>query len=382
MYRAVHHIQTLISRPYLMNSYQTLQNRLIKEPRVWLITGVAGFIGSNLLEALLKLGQRVVGLDNFSTGYRHNLEQVRALISPEQWALFHLIEGSICDLETCRLAMNYPNHLLGKPNKYGNLPVDYVLHHAALGSVPHSIEDPIAANQSNIDGFLNMLVAARDAGVQRFVYASSSAIYGDSPDLPSNEAKIGNQLSPYALTKYVNELYAGLFFRTYGLQSIGLRYFNIFGPRQDSNGAYAAVIPKWVLSMIQNEPLHINGDGKTSRDFCYVANVIQANLLAAATNDEHAINQIYNIAMGERISLNDLCQFIQNQLKTYLPHINPAAPQYRDFRAGDIRHSVADINKALQALGYHPTHDINEGLKESMCWYVAALVPNCQTQVT
>lgn len=365
-----------------MSSYQTLRNLLIKEPRVWLITGVAGFIGSNLLEALLKLGQRVIGLDNFSTGYRHNLEQVRALISPEQWALFHLIEGSICDLETCRLAMNYPNHLLGKQNKCGNLPVDYVLHHAALGSVPHSIEDPIAANQSNIDGFLNMLVAARDTGVQRFVYASSSAIYGDYPDLPSNEAKIGNQLSPYALTKYVNELYAGLFFRTYGLQSIGLRYFNIFGPRQDPNGAYAAVIPKWVLSMIQNEPLHINGDGKTSRDFCYVANVIQANLLAATTNDKHAINQIYNIAMGERISLNDLCQFIQNQLKAYLPHINPAAPQYRDFRAGDIRHSVADINKALQVLGYHPTHDINEGLKESMCWYVDALAPNYSNQVT
>lgn len=357
-----------------MNIYQTVQQRLIKEPRVWLITGVAGFIGSNLLESLLKLNQRVVGLDNFSTGHQHNLEQVRISVSPEQWSSFLLIEGDICDLATCRSAMSYRHPLSQGANvaNNGNPSVDYVLHHAALGSVPRSIEDPIAANQSNIDGFLNMLVAGRDAGVKRFVYASSCAIYGDHPGLPSSEDKIGELLSPYALTKYVNELYSGVFSRSYGLPCIGLRYFNIFGPRQDPHGAYAAVIPKWVTALIRNEPVHINGDGETSRDFCYVANVIQANLLAAATDNPEVLNQVYNIAMGEQVSLNDLYGVIQHELKAHLPHFNNAAPQYRDFRAGDIRHSVADITKARKALGYHPVYGVGEGLKESMRWYVNA----------
>jgi len=274
-----------------MTTYETLKTTLMAEPKTWLITGVAGFIGSNLLETLLKLNQRVVGLDNFSTGYQHNLDEVQKSVSPRQWKRFQLIEGDIRNIDDCQNACNE---------------VNYVLHQAALGSVPRSINDPITTNQNNIDGFLNMLVAARDANVDSFVYAASSSTYGDHLDLPKVEDKIGKPLSPYAVTKVVNELYADVFAKTYGFKTIGLRYFNIFGRRQDPNGAYAAVIPKWTAAMIENEPVYINGDGETSRDFCYIDNAVQANLLAATTDNDDATNQVYNVAVGDRTSLNQL----------------------------------------------------------------------------
>jgi len=341
-----------------MTTYEKLQQRLKGEPKTWLITGVAGFIGSNLLEALLKLDQQVVGLDNFSTGHRRNLDEVKQLVNSAQWGKFRFIEGDICDRATCHRACD---------------DVDYVLHQAALGSVPRSIEDPIIANRNNIDGFLNMLVAARDAEVQRFVYAASSSTYGDHPDLPKVEDKIGKPLSPYAVTKLVNELYADVFARTYGFKSIGLRYFNIFGRRQDPEGAYAAVIPKWIAAMIKNEPVFINGDGETSRDFCYIDNPVQANLLAAAARDESAINQVYNVAVGERTSLKQLYFHLRDALVGRFPHLKAAQPIYRDFRAGDVRHSLANIGKARKLLGYQPTHHVLEGLNEAMDWYVTFL---------
>lgn len=331
---------------------------LLKQPATWLVTGVAGFIGSNLLEALLRLDQNVVGLDNFATGHRHNLEQVKQLVTPEQWQRFQFIEGDIRDLATCHRAC---------------LGADYVLHQAALGSVPRSLDDPITSNATNIDGFLNMLVAARDAGVKRFVYAASSSTYGDHPGLPKVEDVIGKPLSPYAVTKYVNELYADVFARSYGMQSMGLRYFNVFGPRQDPNGAYAAVIPKWLASMIRNEPLYVNGDGETTRDFCYVSNVVQANLLCACTGNANAINQVYNVAVGGRTSLNQLLAMMRQVLLPNFPHLHDFAPVYRDFRAGDVRHSQADISKSEQLLGYRPTHTIQQGLAEAIDWYVASL---------
>jgi UDP-N-acetylglucosamine 4-epimerase len=341
-----------------MTAYETLQQQLKAEPKIWLITGVAGFIGSNLLEALLKLDQQVVGLDNFSTGHGHNLDEVKQLVTSAQWAKFRFIEGDICDLAACHRACDG---------------VGYVLHQAALGSVPRSIEDPITANQSNIDGFLNMLVAARDAEVQRFVYAASSSTYGDHPDLPKVEEKIGRPLSPYAVTKLVNELYAEVFATTYGFKSIGLRYFNIFGRRQDPEGAYAAVIPKWIAAMIKDERVFINGDGETSRDFCYIDNTIQANLLAAAASDEAAIGQVYNVAVGERTSLNQLYFHLRDALAGRFPHSKAAQPIYRDFRAGDVRHSLADIGKAKELLGYQPTHRVSEGLNQAMSWYIDIL---------
>lgn len=331
---------------------------LLKQPATWLVTGVAGFIGSNLLEALLRLDQNVVGLDNFATGHRHNLEQVKQLVTPEQWQRFQFIEGDIRDLATCHRAC---------------LGADYVLHQAALGSVPRSLDDPITSNATNIDGFLNMLVAARDAGVKRFVYAASSSTYGDHPGLPKVEDVIGKPLSPYAVTKYVNELYADVFARSYGMQSMGLRYFNVFGPRQDPNGAYAAVIPKWLASMIRNEPLYVNGDGETTRDFCYVSNVVQANLLCACTGNANAINQVFNVAVGGRTSLNQLLAMMRQVLLPNFPHLHDFAPVYRDFRAGDVRHSQADISKSEQLLGYRPTHTIQQGLAEAIDWYVASL---------
>ncbi len=333
-----------------------LPSRLQTRPASWLITGVAGFIGSNLLEALLRLDQQVVGLDSFATGHRHNLEQVRQLVSPEQWRRFHFVEGDIRDLPTCQSVCRS---------------VDYVLHQAALGSVPRSLDDPVTTNQTNIDGFLNMLVAARDQQVKRFVYAASSSTYGDHPGLPKVEDVIGKPLSPYAVTKYVNELYADVFARSYGLQSIGLRYFNVFGPRQDPNGAYAAVIPKWLAAMIGNQPLYVNGDGETTRDFCYVQNVVQANLLAACTENDDAINQVYNVAVGGRTSLNQLLKMMQQVLLPTCPHLAGFQPVYRDFRAGDVRHSQADIGKAERLLGYRPTHTIHQGLAEAIDWYVA-----------
>lgn len=337
-----------------MTAYTQLQTRLQSEPETWLITGVAGFIGSNLLETLLKLNQRVVGLDNFATGHQRNLDEVQTLVSTTQWANFRFINGDICNLTDCQKAVTG---------------VDYVLHQAALGSVPRSVADPITTNATNISGFLNMLVAARDAKVKRFVYAASSSTYGDHPALPKVEDIIGKPLSPYAVTKYVNELYSDVFGKTYGVQSIGLRYFNVFGPRQDPNGAYAAVIPKWIANMIKGNPIYINGDGETSRDFCYIANVIQANLLAATSETVEALNQIYNIALGERTTLNGLFALISKNLTSHGVDTD-SAPRYSEFRTGDVRHSLADISKAKILLKYKPTHRIDEGIESAMKWYL------------
>jgi UDP-N-acetylglucosamine 4-epimerase len=338
-----------------MTQYDILKQQLIKKPRSWLVTGVAGFIGSNLLETLLRLNQKVTGLDNFSTGYKKNLEEVKNLVSPQQWRNFSFIEGDICDGNVCKKSCEG---------------IDYVLHQAALGSVPRSIEDPITTNKNNIDGFINMLVASKEAGVKRFVYAASSSTYGDHPDLPKVEDKIGRPLSPYAVTKLVNELYADVFARTYGFKSIGLRYFNIFGRRQDPDGAYAAVIPKWISAMIKNEPVYINGDGETSRDFCYVNNAVQANLLAASTLQNEATNQIYNIAVGQRTTLNELYFYLRDNLSGNYPVLKHSQPIYRDFRVGDVRHSLADIKKSSSLLSYEPTHKVKDGLMESMDWYI------------
>lgn len=352
-----------------MTAFESLKQALQAHPKTWLVTGVAGFIGSNLLEALLKLNQRVVGLDNFSTGHQHNLDEVQTLVSPAQWANFQFINGDIRNLEDCRQAMNWTTQCSALSPQ--SAAVDYVLHQAALGSVPRSIEDPITTNQNNIDGFLNMLVAARDAKVKRLVYAASSSTYGDHPDLPKVEDKIGKPLSPYAVTKLVNELYAEVFARTYGFKTIGLRYFNIFGRRQDPEGAYAAVIPKWTDALLKGEPVYINGDGETSRDFCYIDNTVQANLLAATATNEEAANQVYNVAVGDRTSLNQLYFHLRDNLASKFPHLKGANPVYRDFRAGDVRHSLADIGKAKKLMGYDPIYMINEGLKEAMDWYVS-----------
>ncbi|MFW2439243.1 MAG: NAD-dependent epimerase/dehydratase family protein, partial [Arenicellales bacterium] len=333
------------------SKYTDVRMHLMSAPRTWLITGIAGFIGSNLLETLLGLNQNVVGLDNFSTGKQHNLDLVQQSVSAEQWDRFRMIAGDIRNLEDCR------NACAG---------IDYVLHQAALGSVPRSLEDPLLTNENNIDGFLNMLVAARDAGVGRFVYAASSSTYGDHPGLPKVEDAIGNPLSPYAVTKYVNELYADVFARCYGFKTVGLRYFNIFGPRQDPEGAYAAVIPLWVASLLQDRPVYINGSGETSRDFCFIDNAVQANLLAATTDNEDALNQVYNVAVGDQTSLNQLFEEIKNLLLGYKPGLDKAAPVYRDFRPGDVLHSLANISKAEHLLGYKPTHRIGDGLEAAM----------------
>ncbi len=337
-----------------------LKSELVLRPRTWLITGVAGFIGSNLLEHLLRLDQRVIGLDNFATGYQRNLDEVQSLVSPEQWQRFHFIQGDIRVLADCHRAMIWP--ATGQS-------VDHVLHQAALGSVPRSLNDPITTNEVNISGFLNMLVAARDAKVRSYTYAASSSTYGDHPDLPKVEPKIGNPLSPYAVTKLVNEQYASVFARCYGFKTIGLRYFNVFGPRQDPDGAYAAVIPKWTDSLLTGETVHINGDGETSRDFCFVENAVQANLLAACTTNPEAVDQVYNVAVGDRTTLNQLFGHLRDLL---VPHgVDPAtAASHRDFRAGDVRHSLADIGKAQRLLGYSPSHRIAAGLRQAMGWYV------------
>ncbi|MCS0609982.1 SDR family oxidoreductase [Massilia solisilvae] len=340
-----------------MNKINDVEQHLRAHRYHWLVTGAAGFIGSNLVEALLRLGQRVTGLDNFATGHQRNLDQVRDLVGATLWANFTFIGADIRNLADCHRACEG---------------VHYVLHEAALGSVSRSIDNPIGTNETNITGFLNMLVAARDAGVKRFVYAASSSTYGDHPALPKIEHQIGNPLSPYAVTKYVNELYANVFGRTYGMESIGLRYFNVFGPRQDPNGAYAAVIPQWIAALIRNTPLRINGDGETSRDFCYIDNVVQANLLAALA-DKDAANQVYNVALNDRTTLNQLYQMMRELLRERFPHVAAHAPQYVDFRPGDVRHSQADISKAAALLGYVPTHRIGEGLKQAMDWYVRDL---------
>ncbi|MEY4758174.1 MAG: hypothetical protein RJA34_3072 [Pseudomonadota bacterium] len=337
-----------------MTRYEQIQTQLRQQPKTWLVTGVAGFIGSNLLETLLKLDQRVVGLDNFATGHQRNLDEVQSLVMPAQWANFQFIQGDICQLADCQKACNG---------------VNYVLHQAALGSVPRSLADPIATNETNVTGFLNMLVAARDAKVQSFTYAASSSTYGDHPTLPKVEENIGNPLSPYAVTKYVNELYASVFARSYGFKTIGLRYFNVFGPRQDPNGAYAAVIPKWTDALLKGETVYINGDGETSRDFCFVANAVQANILAACGADD-AKDQVYNVAVGDRTTLNDLFAALRDALNSsgVLPTSQPTC---RDFRAGDVRHSQADIGKAQRLLGYAPTHRIQDGIGVAVPWYVA-----------
>lgn len=324
-------------------------------PARWLVTGCAGFIGSHLLETLLRYDQQVVGLDNFATGHRRNLQQVQASVTAEQWARFHLLEADICEPVACHTAC---------------AGVDYVLHQAALGSVPRSLANPQATNAANIDGFLNMLVAARDAGVRRFVYAASSSTYGDHPGLPKLEHTIGKPLSPYAVTKLVNELYADVFGRCYGFASIGLRYFNVFGPRQDPEGAYAAVIPRWTRALLLGETVTINGDGETSRDFCFVDNAVQANLLAATTQNPDAINQVYNVAVNDRTTLNTLFVQLREELALTHPQIAEAKAAYGDFRAGDVRHSQADIGKAQQLLGYQPSHRLAEGIRVAMPWYV------------
>ena len=340
-----------------MNAFPDLQARLPCR-RHWLVTGVAGFIGSNLLEALLRLGQQVTGLDNFATGFAHNLAQVRELVGEQAWANFTFIEGDIRRPEVCAAACKG---------------IDFVLHEAALGSVSRSIEDPIATHETNVSGFLNMLVAARDARVRRFVYAASSSTYGDHPGLPKVEDEIGRPLSPYAVTKYANELYADVFGRCYGMETIGLRYFNVFGPRQDPHGAYAAVIPQWIAALIGQRPVHINGDGESSRDFCFIDNVVQANVLAALAEAPAAINQVYNVALNERTTLNALHAMMCELLHERFPHVREHRPLYREFRAGDVRHSQADISKAQDLLGFKPSHRIGEGLQEAMDWYVAHL---------
>ncbi|ANG65100.1 Vi polysaccharide biosynthesis protein VipB/TviC [Marinobacterium aestuarii] len=339
-----------------MTHYQKIKAELRQKPRKWLVTGVAGFIGSNMLEALLKLNQHVIGIDNFSTGFQRNLDEVCDDVSLEQWARFQFIEGDLRDLDDCRMACEGINH---------------VLQYAALGSVPRSIDDPISTNATNIDGFLNMLVAARDSNVKNFTYAASSSTYGDSKVLPRVEGEIGNPLSPYALTKYVNELYAAVFASTYGFNSIGLRYFNVFGKRQNPNGAYAAVIPKWTAAMIEGEDIYIYGDGGTSRDFCFIDNVIQAGILAAMSTSS-AQNQICNIAFGARTSLNELFELIRCNLAGHEVFYTKS-PAYCEFRKGDVRHSHADISKAKRLLGYSPEFDIHVGLAQAMPWYMEYL---------
>lgn len=340
-----------------MSAYSDLTQSMTSHPSRWLVTGVAGFIGSNLLERLLQLGQTVVGLDNFLTGYQKNLDMVRDIVGPDAWSCFTFVEGDIRHLDTCRHVCEGVQH---------------VLHEAALGSVPRSIDDPLLSNSCNIDGFLNMLVAARDAGVQSFVYAASSSTYGDSTELPKVEDKIGHPLSPYAVTKYVDELYADVFHRCYDFSSIGLRYFNVFGQRQDPYGAYAAVIPQWFASLIKAETVYVNGDGETSRDFCYIDNVLQANLLASFATAE-ARDKIYNVAFGQRTTLNELFDLIREEVARHKPEARNAQSVHRDFRPGDVRHSLADITRAKTLLGYAPQFDVRQGLRLAGDWYAANL---------
>jgi len=337
-----------------MNNFEHLQAELRKAPRTWLVTGCAGFIGSNLTEFLLRLDQTVVGLDNFATGHQHNLDDVRSQVGARQWERFRFLRGDIRNIADCRAAVQG---------------VEMVLHQAALGSVPRSLEDPLASNAANIDGFLNMLVAARDAGVRSFVFAASSSTYGDHPALPKVEDRIGRPLSPYAVTKYVNELYAEVFARSYGFGSIGLRYFNVFGRRQDPNGAYAAVIPKWIAAMLAGQPVRINGDGNTSRDFCFVDNVVQANLLAAMAPPAGR-SEVYNVAVGDSTTLNQLHAWLKDILQANGVAVTQA-PLYAGFRNGDVRHSQADVGKAMRELGYRPSHRIDAGLRAVIPWYIA-----------
>jgi UDP-N-acetylglucosamine 4-epimerase len=331
-----------------------MQDELRAKPRRWLVTGVAGFIGSNLAEWLLCLDQEVVGLDNFATGKRENLDQVRDLVRPGCWSRFRLVEGDVAQPDVCRDAV---------------AGVDAVLHQAALGSVPRSIEEPLGSNAANVTGHLALLEAARRAGIRRFVYASSSSVYGDSPTLPKVEDDLGRPLSPYAVTKLADELYATVYGHLHGMETVGLRYFNVFGPRQDPEGAYAAVIPKWIASMIRGDEVRINGSGAISRDFCHVANVVQANLLAATVGNPDALNQAYNVAVGARTTLDELFALLRDGLAAKHPRLTGSKPVYGPPRAGDVEHSLADISKARRLLGYEPTHSIARGLDESLDWY-------------
>ena len=342
------------------SAYYQLQVHLRQEPRKWLVSGAAGFIGSHLVEALLSLGQQVVGMDNFSTGHQCNLDDVRSRVTLNQWKQFCFLEGDITRIKDCQRAC---------------IGAQRVLHQAALGSVPRSLADPVQSHLCNVDGFLNMLVAARDAKVSRFVYASSSSVYGDHPALPKVESCIGQPLSPYAATKFINEVYAGTFYRNYGLPVIGLRYFNVFGPRQDANGAYAAVIPRWFAAAKRGDQVIIYGDGETSRDFCYIANVVQANLLAAMTTSPEAVGQVYNIAAGRRTTLNELFCKICERVAQVNPAVACMDPLYEAERKGDVRHSHADINLAQVQLGYAPTHDVDQGLDEASAWYLSFTTP-------
>ncbi len=337
-----------------MTKYDVVKKNLKENKKTWLITGVAGFIGSNLLEALLKLDQTVVGLDNFSTGHQKNLEEVKALVSEQQWERFQFVEGDIRDLQACQRVVEG---------------IDYVLHQAALGSVPRSVKDPVTTNEANVVGFLNILHAAKEANVKSFTYAGSSSTYGDHKVLPKVEDQIGSPLSPYAVTKYVNELYADVFYRAYGFGSVGLRYFNVFGPRQDPSGAYAAVIPKWTAAMIRGDDIFINGDGETSRDFTHIDNVVQANILAATASPLDEKQGAYNVAVGGRVTLNQLFKSIKSALQQNSVSYS-SAPVYRDFRVGDIRHSQADITKIKELLGYQPVVEFSDGVACSMPWYI------------
>ncbi|MFT4517681.1 MAG: UDP-N-acetylglucosamine 4-epimerase [Halioglobus sp.] len=342
-------------QPVNMSAYEALESELRENPARWLVTGAAGFIGSHLVETLLKLGQNVVALDNFATGSQANLDDIRVQVGSEAWANFTFIEADICDLEACESAAQN---------------TDYILHQAALGSVPRSLADPVRTNQANVDGFLNMLLAARNASVKRFVYAASSSTYGDHPGLPKVEDTIGKPLSPYAVTKYVNELYADVFARSYDMDCIGLRYFNVFGPRQDPQGAYAAVIPRWFEELCSGSAPRINGDGETSRDFCFIKNTVQANLLAATSRNPESGNQVYNVAVGGRTSLNELFHSIRSLLAADNAAVASIEPEYGDFREGDVRHSQADISKVSDFLGYTPTHTVSQGLAVTSDWFL------------
>ena len=342
-----------------MKTYEDAQQRIKARPRTWLVTGAAGFIGSHLAEALLRLGQPVVGLDNFATGKRENLELLARAAGEARMRSFRFIEGDIRSLDACRAAC---------------AGVEVILHQAALGSVPRSIEDPLSTHATNVTGFLNMLLAARDAGVARFVYASSSAVYGDHPVLPKREERIGAAVSPYGLSKYIDELYAGVFARCYGFSAIGLRYFNVFGPRQDPESVYAAVVPAWVGALLRNQTAYVNGDGRAARDFCYIDNVVQANLLAATVEDPEALDQAYNVALGEQTSLNELFAMIRAGLAPRLPHLRTVRPVHREPRSGDVALSRADIAKAQRLLGYRPQVRIMQGLQRTIDWYADHLL--------
>ena len=349
-------VEAVTIDPLPMNSaYTEACRRLKDQPRTWLVTGAAGFIGSHLVQALLGLDQRVMGFDNLATGFRRNLDEVKGAVSHRQWSQFEFLEGDISDLSACHRACQSVHH---------------VLHQAALGSVPRSIENPVGCNTANVNGFVNMCWASKESRIQSLVYASSSAVYGDHPALPKKEDQIGAALSPYGASKLIDEVYAGVFSRCYSMQMTGLRYFNVFGPRQDPEGAYAAVIPKWIAAMIQGKPFQINGDGETSRDFCYVANVVQANILAAVNMADAVTHQVFNVALNQCTTLNELVTLLKDRLIPSYPHVKESQPTYTAFRAGDVRHSQADIQRIVSVLGYEPTHDIAAGLDEALAWYV------------